>query len=252
MAKRNKYARRRRSGQFSFLYRLLCFVLITAAGAVALTLFFKVDTVEVTGQVRYTEAQVAEASGVERGDNLFLMDKNKVVANITTALPYVETVRIRRMIPDTLRIYVTECTAPVAVRSAESVWLLSGQGKIVEKVAPSFWEAYPQIIGVTPSEPAVGAPLAVAEGQEYALDALLSLLPLLEKKGMLPQVQALYLDDPALLTMRYMDRFNVVLRYNADFDYKLDYLLAVVQRLEANESGVIDMTQEGKVSFIPR
>ena len=252
MAKRNKYARRRRSGQFSFLYRLLCFVLITAAGAVALTLFFKVDTVEVTGQVRYTEAQVAEASGVKTGDNLFLMDKNKVVANITTALPYVETVRIRRMIPDTLRIYVTECTAPVAVRSVESVWLLSGQGKIVEKAAPSFWEAYPQIIGVTPAEPAVGAPLAVVEGQEYALDALLSLLPLLEKKGMLPQVQALYLDDPALLTMRYMDRFNVVLRYNADFDYKLDYLLAVVQRLEANESGVIDMTQEGKVSFIPR
>ena len=246
MAKRNKYARRRRSGQFSFLYRLLCFVLITAAGAVALTLFFKVDTVEVTGQVRYTEAQVAEASGVERGDNLFLLDKNKVAANITTALPYVETVRIRRMIPDTLRIYVTECTAPVAVR------LLSVQGKIVEKVTPSFWEAYPQIVGVTPSEPAVGGPLAVAEGQEYALDALLSLLPLLEKKEMLPQVQALYLDDPALLTMRYMDRFDVVLRYNADFDYKLDYLLAVVQRLEANESGVIDMTQEGKASFIPR
>lgn len=252
MAKRKKYARRRRSGQFSFLYRLLCFVLITAAGAVALTLFFKVDTVEVTGQVRYTEAQVAEASGVESGDNLFLMDKNKVAANITTALPYVETVRIRRMIPDTLRIYVTECTAPVAVRSAESVWLLSVQGKIVEKVTPSFWEAYPQIIGVTPSEPAVGGPLAVAEGQEYALDALLSLLPLLEKKEMLSQVQALYLDDPALLTMRYLDRFDVVLRYNADFDYKLDYLLAVVQRLEANESGVIDMTQEGKASFIPR
>ena len=34
-------------------------------------------------------------------------------------------------------------------------------------------------------------------------------------------------------------------------DYKLDYLLAVVERLEVNEKGAIDMTQEGKASFIP-
>lgn len=252
MSGRNKYARRRRSGQLSFLYRLLCFVLISTAGAVALTLFFKVSAIEVTGQVRYTEAKVAEASGVAMGDNLFLMDKNKVAAGITRALPYVETVQIRRMIPDTLRIHVTECTAPVAVRSGEGVWLLSGQGKLVEKVASSFWEAYPQMVGVTPVNPTVGDTLTVAEEQTYAREAMLALLPLLEKKGMLPQVQALYLDDPALLTLRYMDRFDVVLRYNADYDYKLDYLLAVVQRLEANESGVIDMTQEGKASFIPR
>ena len=35
-------------------------------------------------------------------------------------------------------------------------------------------------------------------------------------------------------------------------DYKLDYLLAVVERLEVNEKGRIDMTQEDKASFIPQ
>ena len=39
--------------------------------------------------------------------------------------------------------------------------------------------------------------------------------------------------------------------WDADFDYKLDYLAAVVDKLEDNEKGTIDMTQEGKASFIP-
>ena len=58
-------------------------------------------------------------------------------------------------------------------------------------------------------------------------------------------------DAAARITMRYMDRFDVQFLWDADFDYKLDYLAAVVDKLEANEKGTIDMTQEGKASFIP-
>ena len=35
------------------------------------------------------------------------------------------------------------------------------------------------------------------------------------------------------------------------FDYKLNYLAAVVQELEANEKGTILMTHEGEARFIP-
>ena len=52
--------------------------------------------------------------------------------------------------------------------------------------------------------------------------------------------------------MKYLDRFEVTLRRDADLDYKLEYLLAVVERLEVNEKGRIDMTQEDKASFIPQ
>ena len=80
---------------------------------------------------------------------------------------------------------------------------------------------------------------------------MLAMLTLLDDKGMLHQVQVIDLSDAALITMRYMDRFDVEFLWDADFDYKLDYLAAVVDKLEANEKGTIDMTQEGKASFIP-
>ena len=77
------------------------------------------------------------------------------------------------------------------------------------------------------------------------------LLGLLRDKDMLGDVQTIDLSDTASVVMRYLDRFDVTFRWDADFDYKLDYLLAVVERLEVNEKGAIDMTQEGKASFIP-
>jgi len=76
-------------------------------------------------------------------------------------------------------------------------------------------------------------------------------LVLLDDKGMLHEVQVIDLSDAARITMQYMGRFQVEFLWNADFDYKLDYLAAVVEKLEANEKGTIDMTQDGKASFIP-
>lgn len=54
MARRRKSNRRRR-GSFGFLYKLLSVLVICGAIVAALTLFFRVDTVVITGQQRYTE-----------------------------------------------------------------------------------------------------------------------------------------------------------------------------------------------------
>ena len=69
---------------------------------------------------------------------------------------------------------------------------------------------------------------------------------------MLGDVQTIVLSDDSLLVLRYLDRFDVTLRRDADLNYKLSYLLAVMGRLEVNEKGRIDMTQEDKASFIPQ
>lgn len=75
MARRRHSNRRRRRGNFGFLYKLLSVLVICAAVVMALTLFFRVDTIEVTGTERYTEKDVIEASGIQLGDNLFLLNK---------------------------------------------------------------------------------------------------------------------------------------------------------------------------------
>lgn len=250
MARRRRYTRKRRQGQFSFLYKILIFVAICGAIGVALALFFKVETVTVTGNSRYTPQQIVEAGGIRVGDNMFFLNKYSASKKITAALPYVETVRISRQLPDTLVVTVTECTAPAAVSQEGKLWLLSGDGKIVD-VKSGDGKQYARVKGLSLLEPQVGADIQVPEEETASAQLLLTLLGLLRDKGMLADVQSIDLSDDASVVLRYLDRFDVTFRWDADFDYKLDYLLAVVERLEVNETGAIDMTQEGKASFIP-
>ena len=76
MARRRHSNRKRRRGSFGFLYKVLSMLVICGCLVAALTLFFRVNTIVVTGQERYTQDQIVEASGVGVGDNLFLLNKN--------------------------------------------------------------------------------------------------------------------------------------------------------------------------------
>ena len=75
MARRRGSARRRRRGGSGFLYKLLSVFLICGCLVAAITLFFRVDTVVITGEKRYTEAEIRQASGVGDGDNLFFAEQ---------------------------------------------------------------------------------------------------------------------------------------------------------------------------------
>lgn len=251
MARRKRYNHKRRRGSLSFLYKLLAFVLICTAIALALTLFFRIRTIDVSGSQRYSAQEIIDAAEVQVGDNMFLMNKYRAAERIRAALPYIETVQFRRDMPDGLRIIVTECTDPAAIVQDGKAYLLCDTGTIVDDVAASAAKKRIQVKGLTLAEPVVGQPAQAAEGQELALTQLLALMQALDERGMGGDVTLIDMGDPAQLTLGYLWRFNVYFPWDADYGYKLDYLLAVVEKLEANEKGVINMMQEGKARFIP-
>ena len=92
MARRRHSKRRHRRGSSGFLYKLLSVLAICGAVVAALTLFFRVDTVVVTGMERYTEREVVDATSIESGDNLYLLNKNAVARNIHAQLKYIKKV----------------------------------------------------------------------------------------------------------------------------------------------------------------
>lgn len=235
MARRRRYNRKRRKGSFAFLYKLLAFVLICGAIGLALAMFFRIDDIEISGNSRYSNEQIAAAAQIKAGDNLFFLNKYDAAARIRQQLPYVETVQFRRVLPSKLVVQVTECRDPVAIKQDGTVYLLCDRGNIVDTVSAAKWSQYIQIEGLTLLNPQVGSEARASATQQAVLDQLLSMLVLLDDKGMLHEVQVIDLSDAARITMQYMGRFQVEFLWNADFDYKLDYLAAVVEKLEANE-----------------
>ena len=123
-ARRSRKGRRRNRGRFGGLYKLLSILLILAAIILGCVVFFRVNTMLVEGNSRYTAEEVIAASGVQQGDNLFALNKSHMISQILTRLPYVDDLSIQRKLPDTLVFYVTESVPVAWVESGGTCWLL--------------------------------------------------------------------------------------------------------------------------------
>lgn len=246
MARHKRNNRRRRKGSFAIVYKLLCLVLTIGAIVVALSLFFKVEDVAVAGNERYSAQMVIDASGVQQEDNLFLMNKYDVAGRISDALPYVEAVSIYRGLPDTLHIQIRECECGVVLEQDGRTWLICSSGKVVDSEEGNATEGHTVITGLYALQPQVGAALSADEDNEKALHQLLEILEQLREKDMLKDVQEIHLENSDHITLRYLDRLNVKFPWDADVDYKLEFLAAVVAKLEPYETGTLSMMADGE------
>ena len=130
--------RRRRPGKFRralhALSRAVLLLLLTAAAIVMMTIFFKVNTISVEGAEKYSVEEITNALDISKGDNLYLWNKMKVQEHLLEKLPYLDSVRIRRHLPDALVLTVTECHAAAAVKAEDgSYYYISSTGKILEQ-----------------------------------------------------------------------------------------------------------------------
>lgn len=251
--KRSKRRRRRGRGSFGPLLRFMSVVLTAVIIVVALTLFFKVERIDVSGNERYSSEEIATVSGVKIGDNLILLDKYQIAKKLYTQLPYITDVQIKRQPPSGLLVEVTETTVAMKIESAGAWWLVSSGGKILEAAEREPEEGYLLLRGMAAGTPAVGGQLTLESEGNLATERLLDLVAALEERDMLGKTECVDTSDPEKLVLRYDGRFDVELFYDADFEFKLDCLRSVVNELEPNETGIIRMTMkdENEVRLIP-
>lgn len=252
MARRRNSNRRRRRGSFGFLYKMLSVLVICVAIIAALTLFFRVDAIQVSGQQRYTDEQVQAASGIQIGDNLFLLNKYDAAGRIVEELPYIEDTRINRNLPSTLVIEVTECGTPLAVVQDGYAWLVSSRGKIVDQMDAVAAADFGVISGCQLLSPSVGTKLALATDFSTQQSSLLALLSALEKAGMMDQVDGIRMDDLAVLYMDYDDRFTVKMPYGANYEQKMQILQMALESeyVQENMTGTFDMMREDGKTYL--
>ena len=252
MARQRRHARpRRRRGRFSGLYKALSVLLVAGAVALACVVFFRINSVEVVGNVRYTAAEVIEASGIQMGGNLVGLSRSRVSASICAQLPYVESVSIRKALPDGVVLKVTERVAAASVESAEGRWLMSAQGKLLEKETGAA--AVLRITGLTAAGPYAGGMIQVAEEEQATLRYVAQLLEELEKRELLGQCTAL---DCSAVTSMTLDLgiYRVKLPRGGDYGYYLNLMQGALDsgRLPEGVGGTLDLTiTEGKVNFRP-
>ena len=252
MARQRRHARtRRRRGRFSGLYKALSILLVAAAVVLACVVFFRVNSVEVSGNVRYTAEEIIEASGITMGDNLIGLSRSRTSVAICTKLPYVEYVNVKKVLPDGVVLRVSERVAAASVASSEGRWLISAQGKLLEQDNGAVRAM--MISGLTAVAPYPGGMIQVAEEEEITLNYVTQLLAQLESHGWLEQCTALDCSAATSMTLDY-GIYQVKLPRGGDYDYCLSLTESALASGSIMEGvgGLLDLTVvEGKVYYRP-
>lgn len=250
-----------------FLVKLASVVAVVAAVMLCLSLFFRVEEVVVSGADKYTPWMIREASGINDGDSLLTVSDARVAGKIRLALPYVDEVRVGIKLPGTVHIEITELETTYAVEATDgSWWLITSDGRVVERIQTTAAAAYTRIYGVKVENPKEKQTVQAAEESDVEpeptddtgdgvtlptvakitgaarLEAVITILTALEDNGVIGQIASLDVSNLNDITMEYGQRLHVVLGTSENLAYKVQYMALAVVQIEEYQTGELDVS----------
>lgn len=243
---KNLERRKKRKRNMMIGYTAVIILIITAAIALSLTVFFKIQSVSITGDDIYNAETITAASGLNVGENMFRTSKKNIAEKIETSLPYVESVQIKRSPTGKVTLNVTAAKAELAVDCGESYILLSKNGKVLEDGVVALNE---DVTTVTASAIASAAPGdKITFENEQDTDTLVNIKSVINDKQ-LEKITDINITDYSSVVLTYDMRITLEIGTAAGFEEKTDFIKATLDKLNSDEpnfEGNIDFTVENK------
>ncbi len=227
--------RRRRRRWLAFLF----VVFLMAVGFIlSVTVLFKVKHIVVENLDKttpastgiYTENAILGALAVPLEENLFGFSAAEKQAEMELQLPYLETIRVRRRLPDTVVVQVAPATEGWCAKT-DAGWAILSDGLKVLKVQTDQPADLPVITGLGVSEPTAGRRLSTTtQAQSEQIADLMEQLYAQDLAGSCTRIDMGLGTDAYFV---YEGRIKVLLGTFNNLDYKL----SVAALLLKNESG---------------
>lgn len=241
-----------------FLLHIATVFAVVIALILGIRLFFKAETVTVAGMEKYTAWDVQQAAEISDMDGLLGLSKAKIANSILKNLPYVQTVRVHKILPNTVHIEITEFPVVYAIEDTEGAWWLIGcDGRVADTTTAAEAMDITRILGVRIVNPELGLP-AIAEeptpeedeeGNEipvtiYGRERLalaLEIVAVLEEKGILGKMASIDVTDTSALTMMYGSQYRVLMGDKTRLAYKIEAMKSAISQYSSYNSGIMDV-----------
>jgi len=246
------------------LLRLLTILAVVIAAGMGLSIFFKVETVTVTGTQKYTAWSVSEASDIEEGDSLLFFGKAEAAGKIIRQLPYVKSVRFQIDLPGTVNIIVEESQVSYSVQdTAGQWWLITSVGTVAEQVDVMQAMATTTLKGFVLLSPEIGHEAIAAEetGEGIVtstgadrLAVALMICTQLEANEILGQMATVDVTNLQALEAWYGQQYQIKLGNPERMDYKIAAAKQAIAQMGSYQTGVLDASFTifaDKVGYMP-
>ena len=162
MKKRGKRERRKRKSKVSLLVKLLIITaVLTGLYFLASSSLFNVTSFEITGNSYYDNDEILMMGGCKTGSNIFWGSGIGEIKDRLEKDAYMEKGKVKRILPDKIKIELTERKQTAAVMYDDNYAIIDGNSMVLRKssVAPQL----PLIQGMTISKLEVGQTIEVEE-----------------------------------------------------------------------------------------
>lgn len=234
------------------ILRLLTIVAVVLAICMGMSIFFRVDTVYVTGSEKYDPYTIQQASGIEKGDSLLFFGRSGAAAKIINKLHYVRSVRFEVNLPGTVNIIIEEAPTAYAIQSDRNQWwLITADGRVTEQVDMATAANYTSIVGVVLATPQPGQLAVAAENEPEGdtpvvitgadrLRAALAVVQALEANEILGQATSVDVSNLQALEFWYGKQYQVKLGDSQRLNYKIAAAKQAISQMSPYQSGVLD------------
>ena len=229
----------------------LMFVVVVVAAIFVMSVFFRVEDIQVVGNKHYTAEEIIRAVDIEEGDNLFFFDRFAAVGRAFSKLPYIEAVTVERSLPNKVVITVEETEALAYLQLGDEKWTLDHNCKVLGKAAAGEEETLVPVVGMKPGTLMIGETMQTEDGGTETVEYLAEVLDQIEARGMAGDVTRIDFTNPDSPEFDYGGKYTVVLGRHDKVEYKFGMFVTVLDMLKEGDVGVIDVSSGSKAHFSP-
>ncbi len=232
--------------KYAFLFKLkrnvrFCLILVVTlviGFIVSVTVFFRVDSVQILGDTRYSASEVIKSSGIGIGENLFLCSGNNINNNIRKKLPYVSSVSVAHNFPNKISLTLSEAKGCAYVSYENGFTLLDRDEKVLD-ILDSVPENVAQIVGVKATNVNPGEAIVFADNNSQVLISKIFI-------GMdkyLNDLTEINLSDTYEMFVIVKNKIKILLGSPVGLEYKLKAAESILsEKIPSDASGTLDVS----------
>lgn len=218
----------------------------------SLTVLFKTEKIEVSGDTLYDKDTIISLTGVQKEENIFVSKFTATPQEVEKNLPYVKECNVSFKIPDTVIINVVDATPSYMIISNDKYYKISDTGRILEETSDNS-DNLPIIKGSDLKADGVGEYASFAD--DNVVRILAEVTDAIDENGY-TNINYIDVNDTGNINIIYDNRVKIVIGLPEDISYKLRTAMTIINdKLDSGDNnttqGTLDVSKcnETKKSY---
>ena len=223
---------------------IIAAVIILAA--VFMFIFFRISEVDISGSAKYSEQELYSALKLSKSSNLFLTRTSVLEQRLRAAYPSLDTVNIKKQLPDKLIITVTDGTGEYYIKMGGQYYTVTSELKIID-ITDGIPDNCVELLSCDITKAIMGEKLQFKTETHY--NYLCRLLSDIKEHSISEHITRIDMSEKFDVNLKYDDRFIIQIGQANQTKTKLTLTETVISTLSADEKGIIDATSTENCSF---